>query len=75
MEVDEDGDFWADHWEDTDGPIDTQEMREECPDGFAWNCCNQLGTAPGCTRGHHRAIEGKRMKTSTSAGSVSGGRK
>lgn len=55
-------DFWADHDEDCGGPIDTKEMREEFPEGFTWDCCDQVGTAPGCTKGHHYAIEGKRRK-------------
>lgn len=75
MEVggDEEDDFWADHDEECHGPIDTEEMREQFPEGFTWDCCNQVGTAPGCTKGHHYAIEGKRMKTTTDGGSVSDG--
>lgn len=69
----EDDDFWGDHYEDCDAPIDTQEMREEYPEGFNWNCCDQVGTAPGCTKGHHYAIKGKRMRTSSNPGSVSDG--
>lgn len=72
----DDEDFWADHDEDCHGLIDTEEMREEFPEGFTWNCCDQVGTAPGCTKGHHYAIEGKRMKTTAdggSGGSVSDG--
>ncbi|KAL2278693.1 hypothetical protein FJTKL_14252 [Diaporthe vaccinii] len=65
----DDEDFWADHDEDCGGEIDTEEMREEYPEGFTWNYCDQVGTAPGCTKGHHYAIEGKRMKTTTDGGS------
>ncbi|KAG8159973.1 hypothetical protein KVR01_010610 [Diaporthe batatas] len=68
---DDDDDFWADHDERCHGTIDTKEMREEYPEGFTWDCCDQVGTAPGCTKGHHYAIEGKRMKTTTDADSVS----
>jgi hypothetical protein len=43
LEVDFDGDFWADHDEDCHGLIDTDEMRKEYPDGFIWDCCNTHG--------------------------------
>jgi len=68
---DDDEDFWADHDEDCHGPIDTEENREQYPQGFSWDCCDEVGTAPGCTKGHHYAIEGKRMKVTTDADSVS----
>lgn len=71
LEVCDDDDFWADHDEDCHGLIDTEEMREEFPEGFAWDCCNEVGTAPGCTKGHHYAVEGKRMKVTNDADSVS----
>lgn len=71
MEVDDDNDVWADHDENCHGLIDTDEMRERLPEGFTWDCCDQVGTAPGCTKGHHYAIEGKRMKTTTDGDSVS----
>lgn len=63
--------FWADHDENHHGPIDTEEMREQFPEGFTWDCCNKVGTAPGCTKGHHYAVEGKRMKVTNDADSVS----
>lgn len=71
LEVDDEGDFWADHDEDCHGLIDTEEMREQFPEGFFWDCCNEVGTAPGCTKGHHYAVEGKRMKVTNDADSVS----
>ncbi|KAK2774821.1 hypothetical protein CKAH01_13027 [Colletotrichum kahawae] len=55
LEPDYDGDFWADHDEDCHGIIDTDEMREEYPEGFTWDCCDQAGDAEGCHRGFHRA--------------------
>ncbi|KAJ3958837.1 hypothetical protein N0V92_004591 [Colletotrichum tropicale] len=55
LEVDDEGDFWADHDEDCHGKIDTDEMREEFPDGFRWDCCGQTGDAEGCHRGAHRS--------------------
>ncbi|EQB53914.1 hypothetical protein CGLO_06317 [Colletotrichum gloeosporioides Cg-14] len=54
LEVDDEGDFWADHDEDCHGKIDTDEMREAFPDGFRWDCCGQTGDAEGCHRGSHR---------------------
>jgi hypothetical protein len=41
--VDYESDFWADHDENCHGVIDTEEMREEFPDGFIWTCCNTHG--------------------------------
>lgn len=51
--VDDDGDFWADHDEDCHGTIDTDEMREEFPDGFQWDCCEENGESAGCQTGAH----------------------
>ena len=51
LEVDWDGDFWADHDEDCHGPIDTKTNRKDYPEGFVWNCCGKIGTfAEGCVR-------------------------
>ncbi|KAF4990068.1 hypothetical protein FGRMN_8687 [Fusarium graminum] len=55
LDVDDSEDFWADHDEDCHGEIDTVEMREEMPDGFAWSCCGKLGGRKGCTKGRHEA--------------------
>ncbi|PNP56209.1 hypothetical protein THARTR1_03734 [Trichoderma harzianum] len=55
LEVYEDDDFWADHDEDCHGIIDSDEMREEFPEGFKWSCCNETGEAKGCQRGRHQA--------------------
>lgn len=55
LEVDDEGGFWADHDEDCHGKIDTDEMREEFPDGFRWDCCGQTGDAEGCHRGAHQS--------------------
>ncbi|KAK7756636.1 hypothetical protein SLS62_001473 [Diatrype stigma] len=73
LEVDDDNDFWADHDEDCHGTIDTDEMREEFPEGFFWNCCDKPGTAEGCTRGRHRAADDWRARLKAdSPGSGSG---
>ncbi|WZH40510.1 uncharacterized protein QYS62_001443 [Fusarium acuminatum] len=59
LDVDDSGDFWADHDEDCHGEIDTWEMREEMPDGFVWSCCRKLGGRKGCTKGKHEADTGR----------------
>ena len=51
MELDEEGDFWADDY----GDVDTSENREEYPDGFTWTCCEQPGLEPGCQLGRHES--------------------
>ncbi|KAK2598345.1 hypothetical protein N8I77_011765 [Diaporthe amygdali] len=72
MEIDyDDEDTWADWDENCHGIMDSKQSREELPDGFIWDCCEARGSAPGCTKGHHYAIEGKRMKTTTEDDSVS----
>ncbi|KXJ87504.1 hypothetical protein Micbo1qcDRAFT_197820 [Microdochium bolleyi] len=48
------GDFWADHDEDLHGRIDSEELREEYPDGYLWTCCAETGSHPGCQRGPHK---------------------
>ncbi|ROW11888.1 hypothetical protein VPNG_04988 [Cytospora leucostoma] len=69
LEIDEEdiNDVWADWDERCHGTMDTDENREKYPNGFAWDCCDKEGTAPGCTKGHHYAVEGKKMKPTTKA--------
>ncbi|EMD94608.1 hypothetical protein COCC4DRAFT_75017 [Bipolaris maydis ATCC 48331] len=62
LEVDYEGDFWADHDERCHGTIDTQDMREVYPEGFIWSCCDELGTEPGCKETRHRPNRAKRVK-------------
>ena len=62
LEVDEEGDFWADHDENCHGEIDTDDTREQCPDGFIWDCCNELGGSKGCTAGKHMADPGRSQR-------------
>lgn len=57
MEVDYDNDTWADHEENVHGTIDSKEKREECPQGFIWDCCEEPGDEPGCVVGPHRQEE------------------
>lgn len=63
---------WADWDERCHGTMDTDENREQYPNGFVWDCCDKEGTAPGCTKGHHYAVEGKRMKPTTKGNTGSG---
>ncbi|KAF2251766.1 hypothetical protein BU26DRAFT_422577 [Trematosphaeria pertusa] len=62
LEVDYDADIWADHDENCHGTIDTDDMREEIPEGFVWGCCEQLGTAKGCRKSVHRPDRAKRVR-------------
>lgn len=54
MEVDWQSDTWADAEEETWGPHDTEENRENYPDGFVWTCCELSGSEQGCKVGPHR---------------------
>ncbi|KAJ9653478.1 hypothetical protein H2198_007320 [Neophaeococcomyces mojaviensis] len=60
LEVDYELDFWADHDEDCHGTIDSLELRNEYPEGYTWNCCDQSGDTEGCMHGPHR--RGKVLK-------------
>jgi len=51
LEVDWEGDHWADHDEDCHGPIDTNSNRREYAEGFIWSCCGKLGGSCGCEKG------------------------
>jgi hypothetical protein len=62
LEPDYDGDFWADHDERCHGTIDTDIMREDCPDGFIWDCCDKLGSEPGCRKGYHESNPDKKCE-------------
>ncbi|KAG8166102.1 hypothetical protein KVR01_004654 [Diaporthe batatas] len=35
---------------------DTEDSREDNPEGFLWSCCGRSGAGPGCTEGEHLAI-------------------
>lgn len=35
---------------------DTEDNREDRPEGFLWSCCGRDGAGPGCTEGSHLAI-------------------
>ncbi|KAI1426941.1 hypothetical protein F5Y12DRAFT_222298 [Xylaria sp. FL1777] len=53
MEVNDDASTWDD-WEDwREGDPELEENKEEYPEGYRWNCCQQSGESVGCTRGQH----------------------
>lgn len=57
LDQDFDASIWGTlDWEDErDGPQDSEESREQFPDGFVWSCCQRRGDAEfGCKRGPHR---------------------
>ncbi|KAG6364550.1 hypothetical protein INS49_006152 [Diaporthe citri] len=35
---------------------DTDDNREDRPEGFSWSCCGRGGARPGCTEGEHLAV-------------------
>jgi hypothetical protein len=51
-EADMDGDFWADHDENCHGRI--EDLEDEFPEGFRWDCCDELGDQEGCEIDWHR---------------------
>ncbi|KAI4867798.1 hypothetical protein F4820DRAFT_445621 [Hypoxylon rubiginosum] len=69
LEVDDEDDFWADHDENCHGEIDTEGMREEFPDGFAWDCCGKKGNTTGCVQGPHMATGASRGRYVDESGS------
>ncbi|KAI4716904.1 hypothetical protein E4T48_06867 [Aureobasidium sp. EXF-10727] len=52
LEIDNEGDFWADWDEDCHGSIDS-DLAEEYPEGFKWSCCDGTGEEEGCMIGPH----------------------
>ncbi|KAI0187708.1 hypothetical protein EV127DRAFT_483141 [Xylaria flabelliformis] len=56
LEMDDESSVWDD-WEDCrSGDRFSKETEEEYPEGFTWDCCNQRGDSPGCTRDSHSAL-------------------
>ncbi|KAJ7171002.1 hypothetical protein C8R46DRAFT_1087443, partial [Mycena filopes] len=51
-----DPEVWVDHYESSDGPIDTKENRKDCPEGFFWDCCGLRLDAAGCLRTKHAPL-------------------
>ncbi|KXN84879.1 hypothetical protein AN958_12009 [Leucoagaricus sp. SymC.cos] len=61
LEVDEDA--FADHDERVHGPMDTEQNRNDFPEGFIWSCCEGHGDAPGCVQDRHQpAVPRKRPR-------------
>lgn len=60
LEVDEDGDYWAD-W-DTRCHGDYRiynSFKRDHPEGYKWDCCGRGGDEPGCTKGPGEDIDDK----------------
>lgn len=52
------GDACIDPWEPGSGleyDLDTDDLREDCPGGFTWDCCDQSGGSTGCEQRCHEA--------------------
>ncbi|RSL62588.1 hypothetical protein CEP51_013443 [Fusarium floridanum] len=64
LEVDRDSPTWDDWDERCHGTIDTETMREEHPDGFTWNCCDNAGSETGCVTGRHESHPNRSKKAS-----------
>ncbi|KAK1761564.1 hypothetical protein QBC47DRAFT_31354 [Echria macrotheca] len=64
MEPDDSHDIFAD-MDEWHGDMDTEENRREFPDAFRFLCCEEDGTAKGCTYGRHLAgVDGDRKAPS-----------
>ena len=50
-ELEPDDDFWADHDERCHGRID--DLKDDVPEGFLWDCCDRTGDEEGCRIGTH----------------------
>lgn len=48
------GSFDWDDWE----VLDTEEMREDYPEGFYYDCCGDAGDSKGCRWGIHKSAAG-----------------
>lgn len=69
--MDEDADTWVDWPYDDDK--DTDDMRDEYPGGFTWDCCDEPGDGgPGCEEHPHVALATKRQKSSDKSRKLSG---
>lgn len=53
---------------------DTDDNREDRPEGFSWSCCGRGGARPGCTEGEHLAVRADdRSKRRRIADAAAGG--
>lgn len=65
LEVDEDGGFWDDHDEDIGGRID--DLQDEYPEGFKYDCCGLEGDQEGCETGPHQIAADRKAGVIASA--------
>ncbi|KAH0283665.1 hypothetical protein KCU62_g8875, partial [Aureobasidium sp. EXF-3399] len=56
LEVDWDSDTWVDWDQRCHGTIDN-DLFDEYPGGFKWDCCNEAGNEEGCVNGPHEVDE------------------
>ena len=63
-EVDNDGDFWADHDDNCHGNPDDLADDSDFEDGFKWSCCGEEVSAEGCIVSRHEAKEAVGAKKS-----------
>lgn len=54
--MDWDSSTWDDWDENCHGTIDN-DLFDEYPEGFKWNCCNEVGNEEGCVNGPHEVDE------------------
>jgi len=50
--IDHESEAWDDHYGDE--IHDSEDMREDNPEGFMWSCCEKAIDDPGCARGAHK---------------------
>ncbi|OAX81482.1 hypothetical protein ACJ72_04177 [Emergomyces africanus] len=55
-------DFFEDHDENIHGIIDSDELREDFPDGYNYECCGGTGFDTPCTVDRHRELPSKKCK-------------
>ncbi|KAI0976272.1 hypothetical protein F4678DRAFT_416527 [Xylaria arbuscula] len=56
MEENPESSLWDD-WEDwREGDPDSEEYKEEYPEGYFWDCCDQPGDSVGCARAPHEGL-------------------
>ena len=53
LEIDDDGDYWADNDERTYGNVNTLAMHKAHQERFIYSCCNEDANSVGCNTGRH----------------------
>jgi len=64
MSVNSDLPVWENVDWDNGDELDTDEMRQDHPEGFEYDCCGGAGNSVGCKRGEHKAAEDEGVETS-----------